>query len=267
MAAGKEAAGPGWRVRRLEGRADMERAAALVAADLRPADVRELWAAGGHAPAEAVRASLAASRKPRGRAWAVLIHESILLLKLSNFKSGAAVISPEKRGFQAHSARAAAPAAAGALALFNSKPLECPQAPRAQASTGPESGRKAAKPRTGTGDERCVLLFGVAPLSLMSDTGVPWMLATRDWDAFMDAGLNLIFARRCRACLAEMGRDFARLENRVHAANRRAARWLAWMGFRLDPPAPWGVRKEMFMRFWKEYRHAPVAGGRPGELG
>ena len=86
MAAGKEAAGPGWRVRRLEGRADMERAAALVAADLRPADVRELWAAGGHAPAEAVRASLAASRKPRGRAWAVLIHESILLLKLSNFK-------------------------------------------------------------------------------------------------------------------------------------------------------------------------------------
>ena len=51
MAAGKEAAGPGWRVRRLEGRADMERAAALVAADLRPADVRELWAAGGHAPA------------------------------------------------------------------------------------------------------------------------------------------------------------------------------------------------------------------------
>ena len=60
MAAGKEAAGPGWRVRRLEGRADMERAAALVAADLRPADVRELWAAGGHAPAEAVRASLAA---------------------------------------------------------------------------------------------------------------------------------------------------------------------------------------------------------------
>ena len=123
MAAGKEAAGPGWRVRRLEGRADMERAAALVAADLRPADVRELWAAGGHAPAEAVRASLAASRKPRGRAWAVLIHESILLLKLSNFKSGAAVISPEKRGFQAHSARASAPAAAGAVALFNSKPL------------------------------------------------------------------------------------------------------------------------------------------------
>jgi len=46
-----------------------------------------------------------------------------LLLKLSNFKSGAAVISPEKRGFQAHSARAAAPAAARAVAVFNSKPL------------------------------------------------------------------------------------------------------------------------------------------------
>ena len=38
---------------------------------------------------------------------------SILLLKLSHFKSGTAVISPEKRGFQAHSARAAAPASWG----------------------------------------------------------------------------------------------------------------------------------------------------------
>ncbi|MDE7066032.1 MAG: hypothetical protein K2O70_11320, partial [Desulfovibrionaceae bacterium] len=52
---------------------------------------------------------------------------SMLLLKLSNFKSGAAVISPEKHGFQAHSARASAPATAGAIAVFNGKPLQCPE--------------------------------------------------------------------------------------------------------------------------------------------
>ena len=50
----------------------------------------------------------------------------MLLLKLSHFKSGAAVISPEKRGSQTHSARAAAPADAGALAVFDSKPLYVP---------------------------------------------------------------------------------------------------------------------------------------------
>jgi len=46
-----------------------------------------------------------------------------LLLKLDNFKSGAALISPEKRGFQAHSARASAFAAARAAVVFNGKPL------------------------------------------------------------------------------------------------------------------------------------------------
>ena len=50
-------------------------------------------------------------------------HELILLSRLVHFKSGAAAISPEKRGFQAHSARAPASAAAGVVALFNSKPL------------------------------------------------------------------------------------------------------------------------------------------------
>ncbi|WP_165175822.1 hypothetical protein [Desulfovibrio sp. ZJ369] len=39
-------------------------------------------------------------------------------MKLFNFKSGAAIISPEKRGFQAHSARASAPAAARAVCCF-----------------------------------------------------------------------------------------------------------------------------------------------------
>ena len=47
-------------------------------------------------------------------------HQSILLLKLCNFKSDAAVISPEKRGFQAHSARAAD---ASARAIFYKKLL------------------------------------------------------------------------------------------------------------------------------------------------
>ena len=45
-------------------------------------------------------------------------------MKLSYFKSGAAVISPEKRGFQTHSARASGPAVTGVLAVFNSKPLQ-----------------------------------------------------------------------------------------------------------------------------------------------
>lgn len=48
----------------------------------------------------------------------------MLLLKLSYFKSGTAVISPEMRVFQAYPSRASAPAAAGSLAVFNSKPFQ-----------------------------------------------------------------------------------------------------------------------------------------------
>ena len=43
--------------------------------------------------------------------------------EIVRFQKRRAVISPEKRVFQAHSARASAPAAAGAVAVFNSKPL------------------------------------------------------------------------------------------------------------------------------------------------
>ena len=43
--------------------------------------------------------------------------------EIVRFQKRRAVISPEKRVFQAHSAQASAPAAAGAVAVFNSKPL------------------------------------------------------------------------------------------------------------------------------------------------
>lgn len=162
--------------------------AVAVASRLRRADARELWAAGGHTPEQAVRESLRRSLEPGGRAWAVILD------------NGGTARAAERHG--------ALPA----------------------------------------------MLFGVVPFSPLSDTGAPWMLATDLWDDALAGGLNLTFARRCRRYLADMGRGFTRLENHVHAANHRAIRWLGWLGFRFDPPAPFGVRGEMFLRFWMEVR-------------
>lgn len=97
-----------------------------------------------------------------------------------------------------------------------------------------------------------VMLFGVAPCSVLSDAGSPWMLASAEWDAALSAGLSRTFLRRCRGELIGLGREFSRLENQVLADNAAAARWLEWMGFHLDPPAPFGVRGELCRKFWKE---------------
>jgi hypothetical protein len=42
---------------------------------------------------------------------------------------------------------------------------------------------------------------------------------------------------------------FARLSNYVDARNHISRRWLAWLGFTLEPPAPYGVARLPFHKF------------------
>ena len=49
--------------------------------------------------------------------------KTVLMVGVRFMAETVKILSPEKRVFQAHSARAAASAAAGAVAVFNSKPL------------------------------------------------------------------------------------------------------------------------------------------------
>lgn len=94
-------------------------------------------------------------------------------------------------------------------------------------------------------DGRPVALWGVGPLSLVEGRGCPWLLAA---DAF--EALGPAIARKSRPLLAAMRDLYPRLENHVDARHRKAVRWLSWLGFTIDPAAPWGVEGRPFHRFW-----------------
>jgi len=99
--------------------------------------------------------------------------------------------------------------------------------------------------RTALADGEPVLIAGMAPYSILDDSGLPWMLAT---DGLLDIAIP--FLKRCRQYVAEMLTFCNKLENWVHVDNEISIRWLAWMGFNIDDPAPHGIEKDLFHRFW-----------------
>lgn len=102
----------------------------------------------------------------------------------------------------------------------------------------------SAKAWTGLvhGVPACV--FGVAPASLLTGVGVPWMLGT---DRLEQAERPLV--RLSRPTLDVMHALFPRLVNFVDNRNERAMRWLAWLGFTLSDPVPMGPDGLPFRRF------------------
>lgn len=100
--------------------------------------------------------------------------------------------------------------------------------------------------KAGFADGELACVFGVGS-GLLSTTGCPWLLGS-DRIARHPAA----FIRRCKPYLDDMTQGFRYLENWVHADNRVAIRWLRWLGFTLEPPAPWGIKGALFHHFFKE---------------
>jgi hypothetical protein len=98
-----------------------------------------------------------------------------------------------------------------------------------------------------------VAVFGVAPYPGLPHVGIPWLLATRRFD---DHRIRLV--RGVRRMLYHLRSDFAQLENHVHADNARSVRFLEWLGFTVEPAAPWGHKGAMFRRFWWKRGEADV---------
>lgn len=95
------------------------------------------------------------------------------------------------------------------------------------------------------GEGRPIALWGVGPLSLVAGRGCPWLMAS---DAFESFSWDV--ARLSRKLLADVRGLYPELENHVDARHGKAIRWLAWLGFTIDPPVPWGVEGRPFHRFW-----------------
>lgn len=105
---------------------------------------------------------------------------------------------------------------------------------------------------TGLLDGVPVCMFGVAPVSALSDVGRPWMVGTDHLDAHAP-----VFLRRCRGVVKAMLQQFPTLENYVDQRNARAVEWLRWLGFTFGTPEPMGPYRMPFIKF-EMRRHADV---------
>lgn len=90
-------------------------------------------------------------------------------------------------------------------------------------------------------------IIGLCKGSLVTGEGCPWMLGT---PVVMTCGRELI--RRGRQAVEQMLSECRSLSNHVHVDNKGSISWLRRIGFQFDKPEPFGVRGEMFMRFWME---------------
>lgn len=92
------------------------------------------------------------------------------------------------------------------------------------------------------GEVGCI--FGTVPPVALSSKGVPWMLTSEIFPHHF-----MHFCRGSVHYLEEMKEEFEFLENYVDARNKDAIRWLKWLGFEFDNPAPFGRDQMPFMRF------------------
>ena len=89
-----------------------------------------------------------------------------------------------------------------------------------------------------------VMIFGLVKRSALSDTGIPWALGT---DGVFTGKRE--FLKRSVVLRDMMLEECDILTNYVHCDNKQSIRWLKWLGFKFDNPAPYGVNNELFMRF------------------
>lgn len=81
-----------------------------------------------------------------------------------------------------------------------------------------------------------VALLGVSTRSALYGIGSPWMLATPHVDRYRRA-----FIECGRAYTAAMLGEYEMLENHVDARNAKSVAWLQRIGFKIEPPEPFGA--------------------------
>lgn len=91
---------------------------------------------------------------------------------------------------------------------------------------------------------RVAAIFGLAPLSLLTGVGAPWLLGT---DLVTQHRRALM--RLAPAYIGAMLRAYPHLVNLVHADNEFAVRWLRRAGFTFHPAHPHPATGALFHRF------------------
>ena len=95
-------------------------------------------------------------------------------------------------------------------------------------------------------DNKPLAVFGVGPLSVVTGTGCPWLVAT---DEIEHCKRDLLEASP--QVIEQFHNLFQTLVNWVDARNKRTIRWLKWLGFHMEPAKPWGYAGLPFHKFTK----------------
>ena len=90
---------------------------------------------------------------------------------------------------------------------------------------------------------RVLALFGCSVVSLIGNSGTPWMLGSDEI-----AQIKVTFLRYSRRIVSAFMERFDYLENWIDARNTLHLEWARWVGFRVDPPAPYGIDRMPFCR-------------------
>lgn len=91
-------------------------------------------------------------------------------------------------------------------------------------------------------DDQIVMIFGVGGIEGVS--GCPWMMAS---DLLLQVKRD--FIKECRRFVDAMLDRYSQLENWVWSGNKIHIYWLEWLGFKMEPPVPFGINGEPFHRF------------------
>lgn len=107
-----------------------------------------------------------------------------------------------------------------------------------------ESRRVSTHVWTGMINDEPACMFGVASACLVSGYGVPWLLGTDVIEKY-----SFAFIRQCRPYMELMQGVYPRLTNYVDDRNTVSRRWLKWLGFQIEEPAPYGPFHKPFRKF------------------
>lgn len=99
---------------------------------------------------------------------------------------------------------------------------------------------------TGAVGEEVAFVFGLAPVSMLGDQGIPWLVGTPLIDKHRGS-----FIRLSRSYISLMLAAYPTLLNIVDVRNVKSIAWLKRMGFTILPAEPAGVDGMPFYPFFK----------------
>ena len=93
-------------------------------------------------------------------------------------------------------------------------------------------------------DGKCIGIFGVGTLSMMSTSGFPWILCTPELEKHA-----MRYLRGSKKYVKEMLAQFDVLENYVYEDNHFTIKWLKWLGFDILEKETYGPLNLQFHKF------------------